>query len=357
MSSPLLNNTSNLLNLLDKVNSLPENGLPELTNPGTASDMLFGKELIDASGNIVTGTIESKSIHSLSVDSEYVTVPAGYYSKKVIKSVGTATQAIPSITVDSTGKITATATQTGGYVYAGTKSSTEQLTTQAAKTITPTKSSQTAVASGMYTTGDVTVAAIPSEYVDNSTVDAVESDVMSGKKFGANGSVKTGTFTIDSELNTQDSLITQIQEALQNKASTPTEDLDEELTTQENLIAELQEVLNTKASGGGNVTKNNTTVTITCGGFSPARLEYVLYRHYNDDGDLEYGDSGYICTSEPYTFQAAIGECFYIFVYSAWNVSAETGSGIELYLPERDHHFIFKVISNENATLHIYDED
>lgn len=37
-----------------------------------------------------------------------------------------------------------------------------QLTTQAAKTITPSTSSQTAVASGVYTTGAITVAAMPS---------------------------------------------------------------------------------------------------------------------------------------------------------------------------------------------------
>lgn len=36
---------------------------------------------------------------------------------------------------------------------------------QAAKTVTPTKASQTAVASGTYTTGAVTVGAIPSEYI------------------------------------------------------------------------------------------------------------------------------------------------------------------------------------------------
>ena len=39
------------------------------------------------------------------------------------------------------------------------------VTRQAAKTITPTTSSQTAVASGVYTTGAVTVAAIPSNYI------------------------------------------------------------------------------------------------------------------------------------------------------------------------------------------------
>lgn len=35
--------------------------LPTLTNPGTVSDLLGGKELIDQDGNIVTGTIPTKS--------------------------------------------------------------------------------------------------------------------------------------------------------------------------------------------------------------------------------------------------------------------------------------------------------
>lgn len=58
MSSPLQNNITNLQSLLDKVNALPEAGtdLPELTNEGVADDLVFGKELIDSSGNIVTGT-------------------------------------------------------------------------------------------------------------------------------------------------------------------------------------------------------------------------------------------------------------------------------------------------------------
>ncbi len=66
-------------------------------------------------------------------------------------------QATPSISVDSAGKITASATQSEGYVSAGTKSATKQLTTQAAKTVTPSTTDQTAVESGRYTTGAVTV--------------------------------------------------------------------------------------------------------------------------------------------------------------------------------------------------------
>lgn len=66
--------------------------------------------------------------------------------------------ATPTISVSAAGLITATAEQQEGYVPGGTKSSTKQLTTQAAKTVTPGTTNQTAVASGRYTTGDVKVA-------------------------------------------------------------------------------------------------------------------------------------------------------------------------------------------------------
>lgn len=67
-------------------------------------------------------------------------------------------QAVPKISVSAAGLITATAEQQEGYVPGGTKSATHQLTTQGAKTVTPGRTAQTAVASGYYTTGEVQVA-------------------------------------------------------------------------------------------------------------------------------------------------------------------------------------------------------
>lgn len=78
-------------------------------------------------------------------------------SKVTVNAMPTATQATPSIEISSSGLITAKATQSAGYVAAGTKQATKQLTTQAAKTVTPGKSDQTAVASGRYTTGAIIV--------------------------------------------------------------------------------------------------------------------------------------------------------------------------------------------------------
>lgn len=92
--------------------------------------------------------------------SEQIVVDAGMYTTGAVKvaAMPIAEQATPSVSVDSSGKITATATQEAGYVAAGTKTGTEQLTAQAAKTVTPSTSAQTAVAAGVYTTGAVVVA-------------------------------------------------------------------------------------------------------------------------------------------------------------------------------------------------------
>lgn len=104
---------------------------------------------------------------------------------KVTGSLSEVTQATPGISVSSSGLITASVTQSGGIVTAGTKSATKQLTTQAAKTVTPGVSSKTAVASGVYTTGAVTVAG---------DSNLVAGNIKSGVSiFGVAGSMTSGT--------------------------------------------------------------------------------------------------------------------------------------------------------------------
>jgi hypothetical protein len=165
---------------------------------------LAGKQVIGQAGNLITGTIPAKTSSDLTASGATVTVPAGHYASQATKSVATATQATPSVSIDSAGKITATATQTAGYVSAGTKSGTKQLTVQAAKTITPSTSSQTAVAKNVYTTGAVTVGAIPSNYIIPSGTKTVTTngthDVTSYKSVAVNvTSISTGSITINVE--------------------------------------------------------------------------------------------------------------------------------------------------------------
>lgn len=119
------------------------------------------------------------------------------------------------------------------------------VTKQAAKTITPSTSSQTAVASGVYTTGTVTVAAIPSTYVkptatkaattytpstSNQTIAAgtycsgaqtikgdsnlVAGNIKSGVSiFGVAGTLTAGE-DVTAETNTYTSLLTDLEEAV-----------------------------------------------------------------------------------------------------------------------------------------------
>jgi len=133
-----------------------------------------------ASGVYTTGAVKVGAISSTYVGSDIaqndsddltasgatVTVPAGYYAETASKSVATTTHPNPTASVNSTtGLVTASHTQGTGYVTGGTTTGTMQLSTQAAATITPSTSQQTAVAAGKYTTGAVTVDPIPSEYI------------------------------------------------------------------------------------------------------------------------------------------------------------------------------------------------
>ena len=175
------------------------------TTISTTADDTNDKLTITASNNQSTGYVtgaNKTASTTISLSASGATVTASDGTNSVSKSVATATQATPSITVDSAGKITASTTQTAGYVSAGTKTGTKQLTTQAAKTITPSTSSQTAVASGVYTTGAVTVAAIPSTYVKpTATKAATTYTPTTTNQTIAAGTYLTGIQTIKGDAN------------------------------------------------------------------------------------------------------------------------------------------------------------
>lgn len=201
----------------------------------TAADILSGKTAY-VDGEKITGTIVSRTSNNLSASGATVTVPAGHYASQATKSVSTATQATPSVSVDSSGKITASATQTAGYVSAGTKTGTKQLTTQAAKTVTPTTSEQTAVASGVYTTGAVKVAAVHTETKTVTPTTSSQSITPSSGKYLSKVTVNamptatqaTPTITVGS-----DGLITASATQSAGYVAAGTKSATEQLTTQE----------------------------------------------------------------------------------------------------------------------------
>ena len=140
------------------------------------------------SSTYVGSDIPQRTAEDITVSGASVTTPNGYYADGATKTVqsGSATTptggitANPTISVSDSGLITASVTKSEsitpivneGYVTTGqagtvtfSGSSTSQLSTQGASTISPTESEQTAVTSGKYTTGDIKVGAISSSYV------------------------------------------------------------------------------------------------------------------------------------------------------------------------------------------------
>lgn len=102
--------------------------------------------------------------------------------------------ATPMIDVSAGGLITATTEQAKGYVPGGTKSATQQLTTQGAKTVTPGTTAQTAVASGRYTTGAVQVAG-DANLVPENIAEGVSIFGVDGTHSGGGGELVTVIFS------------------------------------------------------------------------------------------------------------------------------------------------------------------
>lgn len=228
----------------------------------TADKLAKGVTAYDKTGEKITGTMEASSAPTLqektvtpSTSAQSITADNGYdgLSKVTVNAMPTATQATPSITISSDGKITASATQSAGYVAAGTKSATKQLTTQAAKTVTPTTSNQTAVASGRYTTGAVTV---------NGDANLVAGNIKSGISiFGVTGSYEGSSPNLQSKSVTYTS----------NGTATVTPDSGYDGLSSVDVTVDV-------ASGGGVETCTLTTSVF----FSPGVEHGTIYAYYGD---------------------------------------------------------------------------
>jgi hypothetical protein len=161
----------------------PGGGTDTSDATATAGDILKDKTAY-VNDTKITGSIVAKTSTDLTASGATVTAPAGYYASDVSKAVTTATQATPSISVSTAGLITATDTQTAGYVAAGTKSATQQMAVQAAQTITPSTSAQT-IAAQKYLTGDQTI---------SGDANLLAANILSGKSiFGVAGSAVDGS--------------------------------------------------------------------------------------------------------------------------------------------------------------------
>jgi len=121
--------------LIDTSNAVTGENHNNLTD--SVNELVSGYGQGSGSGS-TTVRLQNKTV-SPTISQQTVKADSGYtgLGTVTVDAMTTATQATPSISVNSSGLITASATQSEGYVSAGTKSGTKQLTTQAAKTITP----------------------------------------------------------------------------------------------------------------------------------------------------------------------------------------------------------------------------
>ena len=145
--------------------------------------------------------LQSKTI-TPTTSQQTVKPDSGYdgLSQVTVNAMTTATQATPSISVSSSGLITASSTQSAGYVSAGTKSATKQLTVQAAQTITPSTSDKT-IASGRYLTGTQTIKGDVNLKAENIAEGISIFGVTGTHSGGGGGAVETCDVTIINEVN------------------------------------------------------------------------------------------------------------------------------------------------------------
>lgn len=136
------------------------------------------------SSNYVGTNVTRRTAADLTANLSTVTAPAGYYSSQVTKNVTSATAFAPAITLASaTGVVTGTNTFTSAYYAASTKTSTLNLTTQAAQTFTPASTSQY-ISSYRWLTGSQTI---------KGDANLVPSNIASGVSiFGVTGTHQGG---------------------------------------------------------------------------------------------------------------------------------------------------------------------
>lgn len=231
-----------------------------------------------------------------------------------VNAMPTTPKARPSITVSSSGLITASSTQSAGYVTSGTTSSTKQLTVQAAQTITPSTSNKT-IASGRYLTGTQTI---------KGDSNLVAGNIKNGVSiFGVTGTHSGG------------------------------EDLDAVIAEQAELIAELETALENAASGGGGGKSFETcTVIVTVDRSSMLGL---IATTVDENGNLGIGYDGSVNSSDSRTSatltNVLCGSMFDINVSMSVPLAVTSGGAIAVSRADAFYSSLSFIAPNESGAV------
>ena len=192
MSSPLQNNITNLQNILNTINTLPEAGtdLPELANPAAPEELFANKELIDGEGNVVIGTF--------TIDEELDTQDDLIYQiQTALQNKASASE--PVLQSKTVTPSTSSQTVTADSGYDGLSSIVVSAVQTQTKSVTPGVSTQTVTADSGKFLSSVTVAGDANLVAEN-IAEGVSIFGVNGTHSGGSsggGSVETCTVRID----------------------------------------------------------------------------------------------------------------------------------------------------------------